>query len=135
MNAISRTLAATAVITVIALGNTAFAAAVNCKPTVEVTNKKGAAIKVLKFLYKIEGNPNEKTEGLSNKKLASNETEDWPSQTLNFAANGVVITSTAVEYRDDTTGSGGNFGPIRRSAWHPHSFKCGNNHTYKHDVE
>lgn len=136
MNAISRTLVASAAIAALAgLALPASAAKVNCKPAVEVTNKKGAAIKVVKFLYKIEGNPNAKSEGLANKNLAREETETWPSQTLNFAANGVVITSSAVEYRDDNSGSGGGYGPVKTSAWHPHSFKCGSNHTYKHDVE
>ena len=135
MNAISRTLVATAALAAMGLGNAAFAAAVNCKPNVEVTNKKGASIKVLTFKYKIAGSSETFTEGLANKKLSANETEDWPSQTLNHAANGVVITSSAVEFQNDASGSGGGYGPRRTSAWHPHTFECGGNHTYKHNVE
>jgi hypothetical protein len=135
MNTISRTLVALAAFAAVSLGNSASAAAVHCKPDVEVTNKKGASIKVLTFKYKIAGNPNAFTEGLANKRLARNEKEEWPSQTLNNAANGVVITSSAVEFQNDNSGSGGGYGPRQTSAWHPHSFECGGNHTYKHTVD
>lgn len=106
-------------------------AVVNCKPNVRVTNKKGASIKVISFKYKI-GSNTIYTEGLGNKILTQNETENWSSQTLNNAANGVVITSTAVEYRDDT---GPGYGSPRTSAWFPHSFTCAASHNYIQEVQ
>jgi hypothetical protein len=106
-------------------------AGVKCQPNVRVTNKKGASIKVLNFKYKI-GSSTIYTEGLGNKILTPNETENWPSQTLNQAANGVVITSTAVEYKDDT---GSGYGSPRTSAWFPHSFTCAANHNYIQEVQ
>ncbi len=107
------------------------AAGVKCQPNVRVTNKKGASIKVLNFKYKI-GTNTIYTEGLTNKILTPNETENWPSQRLSAAANGVVLTSTAVEYKDDT---GGGYGSPRTSAWFPHSFTCGSNHNYIHEIQ
>ncbi|MBD1845331.1 hypothetical protein H6F89_18350 [Cyanobacteria bacterium FACHB-63] len=109
----------------------ATAAGVKCQPSVRVTNKKGASIKVLRFLYKVGGNK-VYTEGLANKILTPNETENWSSQTLNNAATGVVVTSTAVEYKDDT---GSGYGSPRTSAWFPHSFTCGSNHNYIHEIQ
>jgi hypothetical protein len=106
-------------------------AGVKCKPNVRVTNNQGASIKVLNFKYKI-GSNTIYTEGLVNKVLTPNETENWPSQTLNNAATGVVLTSTAVEYKKDT-GSGYKDPPLT-SAWFPHSFTCGSNHNYIHEI-
>jgi hypothetical protein len=106
-------------------------AGVQCKPNVRVTNKKGASIKVLNFKYKI-GNSSIYTEGLVNKVLTPNETENWPSQTLGNAATGVVITSTAIEYKNDT---GRGYGPPVTSAWFPHSFTCNDNHNYIHEIQ
>lgn len=105
-------------------------AGVKCSPNVRVTNNKGASIKVLSFKYKI-GSNTIYTEGLDNKILTRNETENWPSQTLNSAANGVVLTSTAVEYKDDT---GSGYGNPRTSAWFPHSFTCDSSHNYIHEI-
>lgn len=132
MNALSRTLVAAATL---GLGSTAFAANLACKPDVEVTNKKPASIKVLKFKYKVAGSNTVHTEGLNNKKLAVNETEEWRSQKLGHAATGIVVTDTAVEYKDDNSGAGDGYGPVRSSPWFPHTFTCGDNHTYKHTIE
>ena len=99
---------------------------VKCKPNVRVTNLKGASIKVINFKYKI-GNNTIHTEGLANKILTPNEIENWPSQTLNDAATGVVITSSAIGYQDDT---GPGYGPTKTSAWFPHSFTCNDTHNY-----
>lgn len=109
----------------------ATAAGVKCQATVKVTNKKGASIKVLRLLYKVGGNT-VYTEGLLNKVLTPNETETWSSQTLNNAATGVVVTSTAIEYRDDT---GRGYGSPRTSEWFPHSFTCAPNHNYVHAIQ
>ncbi|MBN8561054.1 MAG: hypothetical protein J0L70_11055 [Leptolyngbya sp. UWPOB_LEPTO1] len=109
----------------------ATAAGVKCQPSVKVTNKKGASIKVLRFLYKVGGST-VYTEGLVNKVLTPNETETWSSQTLNNAATGVVVTSTAVEYKDDT---GRGYGSPHTSAWFPHSFTCAANHNYIHEIQ
>ena len=104
---------------------------VKCKPNVKVTNLKGASIKVINFNYKI-GNNTIHTEGLTNKILSPNETENWPSQTLNDAATGVVITSTAVDFQDD---NGPGYGPTQTSAWFPHSFTCTNTHNYIETIQ
>ena len=72
------------------------------------------------------------TEGLTNKILSPNETENWPSQTLNDAATGVVITSTAVDFQDD---NGPGYGPTQTSAWFPHSFTCTNTHNYIQTIQ
>ena len=113
----------------------ATAAGLKCEPTVKVTNSKGASIKVLKFKYKVAGSTDTFTESLINKRLAPNETEEWPSQKLGHAATGIVITSTAVEYKDDNSGAGDGYGPPRTSDWFPHTFTCGANHNYIHTVE
>ena len=104
---------------------------VKCKPNVRVTNQKGASIKVINFKYKI-GNNTVHTEGLANKILTQNETENWPSQSLNDAATGVVITATAVDFQDD---NGPGYGPTRTSAWFPHSFTCNDSHNYIQTIQ
>jgi hypothetical protein len=109
----------------------ATAAGVHCQPTVKVTNNKGASIKVLRFLYKV-GSSQTYTEGLGNRIVTPGETEIWSSQTLNNAATGVVVTSTAVEYKDDT---GRGYGPPRTSNWFPHSFTCASNHNYIQGIQ
>ena len=104
-----------------------------CKPTVTATNSKGIAIKVLRFKYKI-GTATVYSEGLTNKTLSPGEKETWPSQTLGSASNGVVVSSTAVEYQDDTSGTGSNWGPTKTSEWFPHTFVCGPSHSYNQTV-
>ena len=104
---------------------------VKCKPNVKVTNLKGASIKVINFKYKI-GNNTIHTEGLANKVVDTKDTEDWPSQTLNDAATGVVITSSAIGYQDDT---GPGYGPTKTSAWFPHSFTCNDTHNYIETIQ
>lgn len=126
-------LIALAAVLAVSFGATSVASAtVKCKPNVRVINEKGASIKVLNFKYKI-GTSTIYTEGLDNKIVAANGgTENWPSQTLDDAANGVVITSSAVEFKDDT---GSGYGPPRMSSWHPHSFVCGPTHNYIHTIQ
>ena len=84
-------LAALSVVSFVGATSQTAMAGVKCKPNVRVTNKQGASIKVLNFKYKI-GSNTIYTEGLVNKVLTPNETENWPSQTLNNAATGVVLT-------------------------------------------
>jgi hypothetical protein len=108
-------------------------AGVTCKPDVSVTNRRTdlSSIKVLSFKYKIGSDPKVYTEGLLNSVVNKNETEKWSNQWLGNAANGVVITSTAIEYKEDT---GSGFGSPKLSAWFPHSFTCGTNSTYSHVI-
>jgi hypothetical protein len=112
----------------------ASAANLKCKPTVKATNNKQAAIKVTKFKYKVAGGNEIYTEGLVNKRLAPGETEDWPSQTLGHAATGVVVSSHAVEYKNDNSGAGDGWGPPQTSAWITRTYTCNDNHTYPTDV-
>jgi hypothetical protein len=97
----------------------ATAQSLKCKPFVHVTNNKPAAIKVTKFLYKVAGSNDVNTESLNNKRLAPRERGDWPHQTLKEAATGVVVTSTAVEYKNDNSGAGDGWGPPHESHWFP----------------
>jgi hypothetical protein len=130
--ALTTTLALTFVATLpFVVTSPATAVGVHCKPTVKVTNNKGASIKVLRFLYKVGGSKIY-TEGLGNRIVNPGETEIWSSQTLNNAATGVVVTSTAVEYKNDT---GSGYGSPRTSAWFPHSFTCASNHNYIQEIQ
>ena len=108
-----------------------------CTPDVHVTNKKGASIKVLNFRYTVNGV--EHTEPLTNKRLAVGEQEHWHNQKLNHAATGIVITSSRIEYKDDTSGGGSPigdpYGPPRMSRAFPHTFTCTDEHNYNHDIE
>jgi hypothetical protein len=109
------------------------AQALACKPNVRVVNLRGvgtAAIKVLSFKYKV-GDNTIYTEPLTNKILTPYETENWPSQTLNHAPNGTVVTSSAVELQID---NGPGWGTPFTSAWFPHSFACGPRHNYIHEI-
>lgn len=128
-----RALVALAAALAISFGATSQAGAtVHCQPNVKVTKGSGGAtsIKVLNFKYKVGGNTIY-TEGLSNKVLTRGETENWPSQTLNHAATGVVITESAVEIQED---NGRGYGPSLPLVWFPHSFTCGANHNYIHVI-
>lgn len=110
----------------------ATAGAAKCKPRIVVKNEKGAAIKVTKFKYKIEGSNDTFSEDLSNKVIKKNQSDDWNSETLNSAVKGVVITSTAVEYQDD---EGRGFSKSKTSKWFPHTFACGDSHNYIQTVD
>jgi hypothetical protein len=104
-----------------------------CKPDVSVTNQRTdlSSIKVLNFKYRIGNDPKVYTELLLDRVLSKNETEKWASQRLGNAANGVVITSTAIEYKEDT---GSGFGSPKLSVWFPHNFTCGTSSTYRHAI-
>ena len=133
MNAISRTFVA---IALLGFGGLAAAANLHCTPKeVVVTNKKPASIKVLNFKYKVAGSDKVYSEGLDNKKLAPNETEEWKNQRLNHAATGVVVTETAIEYKNDNSGAGDGYGKAVMSKWFPHSYTCSSGHTYQHEIE
>ena len=105
----------------------------DCQPDVFVTNNKPASIKVLNFRYTVNGT--EHTEPLANKRLQVKEQGYWPSQNLNRAATGIVITSSRIEYKDDNSGGGDGYGPPRLSRPFPHSFTCGSNHNYFHTID
>jgi hypothetical protein len=136
MNTISCTLAAAVLFTLVGQLNVATAANLHCTPKeVIVTNKKSASIKVLNFKYKVEGSDKVHTEGLGNKRLAPDEREEWKNQRLNHAATGVVVTETAIEYKNDNSGDGDGYGKPEMSKWFPRTYKCGSNHTYPHDIE
>jgi hypothetical protein len=130
-----RALLALAAMLAVSLGATprTGAQALACKPNVRVVNLRGvgtAAIKVLSFKYKV-GDNTVYTEPLANKILTPYQTENWPSQTLNHAPNGTVITSSAVELQID---NGPGWGPSFTSAWFPHTFGCGARHNYIHEI-
>lgn len=136
MNALIRSLVATAVVALGSQLGLAQAANLHCVPKeITVTNKKPASIKVLKLKYKVAGSDKVYTEGLDNKKLAPDEREEWPKQRLNHAATGVVVTETAIEYKNDNSGDGDGYGKPVTSKWFPHSYTCGSNHTYNHEIE
>jgi hypothetical protein len=126
-----------AVATIALAGTTAPATAgpLECGPWVNSRNNKPAAIKVTKFLYKVAGSNDEHTESLDNKKLAPGERGEWPHQTLRHAATGIVITSTAVEYKNDNSGAGDGWGSPHKSHWVAHSFTCNDEHNYNQDVD
>jgi len=124
---------------VVALGGVATSASaddLHCAPAVIVTNGKPASIKVLNFKYKTATGGNTVfTEGLANKKLAANgEEHTWKSQKLNDAATGIVVTSTAIEYKNDNSGAGDGYGPPKTSKWITRSYTCNDSHTYPHTI-
>ncbi|HET7527210.1 MAG TPA: hypothetical protein VFK10_14810 [Burkholderiaceae bacterium] len=126
--------AAAAVLGVVA--TSAGAANLHCAPDVIVTNEKPASIKVLNFKYKVATSGDKIfTEGLANKKLAANgEEHTWKSQKLNNAATGVVVTATAIEYKNDNSGAGDGYGPPKTSQWINRSYSCNDSHTYPHTI-
>ncbi len=130
-----RTLAALATALATSFGaiSPADAANIECKPNVRVTNKKGASIKVLKLEYTVLGKAY--NEGLANKRLAPNETENWPGQKLGHAATGIVVSSTRVEYKDDNSGAGDGYGAPHWSPAVTHTYTCGPEHNYIHVIE
>lgn len=129
MNAISRTLVATAVVSVLGFSQTAMAANLACKPDVKVVNNKPASIKVLKFKYKVSGD--EHTESLNNRKVGANgDNETWKSQKLGHAAKDNVITAIAIDFKNDNSGAGDGYGPSTESAWFTQSGGCTNDRTY-----
>jgi len=130
-----RALAASAAMLALSLGAASQAEAnpLSCAPNVRVINEKGASIKVLRFLYTVGGQ--EFSESLVNKRLAPNETENWPSQTLRHAATGIVITSSRVEFKNDNSGAGDGYGPPVMSSAFPHSYICSDGHNYIHTID
>ena len=134
-----RALVALAAVLAVSFGATsqAGAAGLACKPDVHVTNNKGKSIKVLNFRYTVNGT--EHTEALDNKRLAVGETGDWLNVNLQEVADGIVIDSTRVQYKDDTSGVGSPvgdpYGPPRFSVSFPHTFTCGANHNYNHVIQ
>ena len=115
------------------------AADLTCKPDVFAKNRKAASIKVTRFEYTVLGRTY--TEGLANKRLAPGEEVDWDKVRLQHAAIGNVITSTRIEYKDDTGGVGSPigdpYGPPRWSDPHPHtsSYPCLTDRNYAHYIE
>ena len=101
-----------------------------CKPTVNVTNRKQARIRVLKFKYKISDRTIY-TEELVNKIVNTGATETWPSQTLRYADIGVGITSSAVEFELEGLHGGRDTQPLQ---WFAHTFDCRPNHNYNHEI-
>jgi hypothetical protein len=101
-----------------------------CKADVKVKNEQSASIKVLKFEYTVLGVAH--SESLTNKRLAPGETEEWPNQALQHAAEGALITTTRVQYKRDNSGAGDGYGPPEWSAYFPHSstYVCLNDRDY-----
>jgi len=118
------------------------AAKLACKPDIKVKNEKPWAIKVLSIDYKHKVNENAKEEidkeGLANKKLSRNETEEWKNQKLQHVAEGNPITAIRVEYRDDTSGKGkpsDPWGEARKTVFYTQTGNCTNSTTYTITVE
>jgi hypothetical protein len=115
------------------------AAGLECKADIVAENKKDISIKVLRFEYEVLGKTY--TEPLANKRLAPGERETWPTQKLAHAANGNLITTTRLEYKDDTSGTGSPigdpYGPPKWSDYHPHTptYVCFNGRDYYISVE
>ncbi|MDH5348685.1 MAG: hypothetical protein OEY60_14615 [Nitrospira sp.] len=110
----------------------ASAAKLACKPDIKVKNEKPWAIKVLSIDYKHD-NGEIDTEGLANKKLSRNETEEWKNQKLQHVAAGNPITGIRVEYRDNTSGQGkprDPWGAARKTVFYGQSGDCTNSTTY-----
>ena len=115
-----RTWLAAAAVLALSLGAASQAHAVPpCNADVFVKNEQSASIKVLRFLYTVNGV--ERSESLVNKRLAPGETEEWPNQALNHAAEGNWISNTRVEYKRDNSGAGDGYGPPEMSGFFPHS--------------
>lgn len=112
------------------------AADVHCHPGVYVKNGKPASIKVTRFLYKTKvGGNTVFDEGLADKKLAADgEQHTWKSQKLNHAAEGVVVSATAIEYKNDNSGAGDGYGKKVTSRWITHDDACNDKTTYSHTI-
>jgi hypothetical protein len=82
----------------------------------------------------VHGRGTEFSESLVNKRLAPNETENWPSQTLRHAATGIVITSSRVEFKNDNSGAGDGLRSAVMSSAFPHSYICSDGHNYIHTI-
>lgn len=105
-----------------------------CKPDIYVTNHKATAIKVMRFEYKGVSNTIY-SEGITNKRLSGNETEDWQNQRLEGVAQHVPVTMIRIKFQNDTTGSGsGNWSSARWTQWFEHSGDCYDNKAYRHHI-
>jgi len=129
-----RVLVATALTCAASLGlaGNVHAANLACKPDVKVTNNKPSAIKVLRFGYK-DASGAISMEGLDNKKLSKNETEEWKSQKLQDVAEGTVVSAIRVEYKNDTSGQGSPSDPWSSATWtiwYTQTGDCTNSRTY-----
>ena len=107
----------------------------SCHGDIFVMNRKGASIKVLRFEYTVNGKTY--TEALDNKRLAPQEEQEWHNVKLQHVAEGVLIRSTRVEIKDDTSGAGDGYGPAHWSVPHPHSstYVCVAGRNYAHYIE
>lgn len=126
-----RTWLAAAAVLALSMGAASQAHAVPaCKADVFVKNEQSASIKVLRFLYFVNGEW--ESEALVNKRLAPGETEEWPNQALNHAGEGVYISNTRVEFKRDNSGAGDGYGPPELSAFFPHNpgYTCQNDRNY-----
>jgi hypothetical protein len=131
-------LAAVVAALVVSFGSASQAGA-NCAADVVVENKKPLAIKVLRFEYRVGGKTF--TEPLANKRLAKGERETWRTQNLGHVNDGQVITTTRVEFKEDTSGVGSPigdpYGPPKWSDYHDHSstYICFDGRDYYVSVE
>jgi hypothetical protein len=131
-------LAAVAAALVVSLGSASQASA-ECAADVVVENKKPRAIKVLRFEYTVGSKTF--TEPLANKRLAVGERETWRTQNLAHVNDGQVITTTRVEFKEDTSGKGSPigdpYGPAKWSDYHDHSptYICFDGRDYYVSVE
>ncbi|RZL89435.1 MAG: hypothetical protein EOP82_19810 [Variovorax sp.] len=110
-----------------------------CRIDLYAKNRTPASIKVTRFEYTVRGNTY--TEGLANKRVAPGEEVDWDKVSLQHAAIGNVITSTRVEYKEDTSGVGSPigdpYGPPKWSAPHTHTsnYPCATDRNYAHYID
>jgi hypothetical protein len=134
---------AAAVVVVVSFGMFTPVEAVDlsCHPDIFVKNLKPTAIKVLRIEYTHTNGDKSSTtdnEGLANKKLSKNEKNTWKSQKLQHASEGLPITSTRIEYKDDTSGVKNLSDPWGPAVWSksfPHEGNCTSTTTYHQDID
>jgi hypothetical protein len=111
-------------------------AALKCKPDLIVTNDRAAAIKVTKIQYEVLGQTH--IDGITNKRLAPGETEEWRTVSLKDAAKGNVITNIRYEFKPDTSGVGSPigdpWGSPQWSVWQGHAALCDTGLNYPHRI-
>lgn len=126
-------IAAVGVVVSLGMAGNIGAAGLAYKPDFKITNDKSKAVKVLSLIYQVAGK--EHTEGLSNRKLASEEESVWRTQSLGKLAEGNAMEKIRIEYRNDTSGEGkisDPWGPAVKTIWFTAEVAgdCTNDRTY-----
>ncbi|MCU0552792.1 MAG: hypothetical protein MUC48_25970, partial [Leptolyngbya sp. Prado105] len=117
----------------------AIANPLRCNPDLIVENGRDTAIKVTKVEYTVKDKTGTFTDGITNKRLAPDEEEEWKTVSLRDVANGNVITGIRYEFKPDTSGTGGGpisdpWGSPRWSDWQGHAANCADGLNYPHRI-